>query len=296
MLRSSLGSVRHYASIYAKVYPKRVPITHDFHKIIKWVPPEELRHWHPIRTCDLQPLPKPDPNALKLEYRPFADVIEKLPEDHRKLFTVEYGNRKDGVDVILEDTLSLVRCHLFESQCHNKSLPHKIAWSTIRIRSFQEAFTNDPYAKRSGIRRKNCKELIDKRKKWLRKLRKSDYKCFEWILEVLGIIFKPDAKSVRIQRNASIDLMVNMLCNEIREKKMKAYKDLLESEKIPFLEMKLDTLHQIKADEDSINIQCSVQEDIESTKIMLENLKRKSSSDETMTIHPIIPSTNQITS
>jgi len=294
MLRSSLAvggvPVRFYTSIYRKVIPKRVPIAHDFHKVIKWVPPEYVKPWHPIRSCDLRPLDKTDPNWLKLEYRPFADVIDKLPPEKRRLFTVEYGHRRDAIAVIREDTLSLVRCHLFDST----SLPYKIAKSTIRIRSLQEQFNRSEIAVKSGTVRKVAKELVDRRRKYLRRLRKEDYKCFEWLLEILGILFKPDYKYVFVQRKASLNLLVNMYCNEMRDKKMREYKDLLEEEKIPFLEMKLNTLQQIKADEDSINIQCSVEEDIEETKKKLSQLKMGSPVT-TMTIHPVEPSVKQIT-
>ncbi|OXA57673.1 28S ribosomal protein S15, mitochondrial [Folsomia candida] len=289
MLRKSVGPVRNYSSIYAKVVAKRVEIKHDFHKIIKWVPPDYVKPWHPIRSCDLRPLQKTDPNWLKLEFRPFSDIIDKLPEEHRKLFTVEYGHRKDGVDVIMEDTLSQVKCHLFDTT----SLPYKIARSTIRIRSLQDQFINHEMTLRSGGHRITCKELIEKRKKWLRRLRKADYKCFEWILDVLGIIFKPDYKNVFVQRRASINVLVHMLCNEIRDKKMKEYKNLLEYEKIPFLEMKLTTLNKIKEDESSINIPCSVDEDIAATKKMLDNLKKGS---DAITIHPVAESSRLITS
>jgi hypothetical protein len=45
----------------------------------------------------------------------------RLPKEHRKLLTVEYGGRKDGVDVIMEDTLSLFRSHLYDES----SYPYK---------------------------------------------------------------------------------------------------------------------------------------------------------------------------
>jgi hypothetical protein len=90
-----------------------------------------------------------------------------------------------------------------------------------------------------------------------------------------------------------MNLLVRMLCNEISEKKMKEYKDLLESEKIPFLKIKLDTLNQIKSDEESINIECSVETDIIETKKMLDSLTR-GSPETTMTIHPVEQQVKQI--
>lgn len=79
-----------------------------------------------------------------------------------------------------------------------------------------------------------------------------------------------------------MDSLVAMYCNQIRDRKMKEYKDLLDKEKIPFLESKLETLQRIKEDEDSINVPCSVEEDIEATVKKLEELKKTQ-----MVLHPV---------
>jgi hypothetical protein len=92
----------------------RPAINHEFHKVIKWNPPEDKDPWAPQKTCDLRPIPKVDPNWLKVEYRPFADLIEKLPENHRKIFTVNFGPRKDGIAVIMKDTLDKVKRNKYD--------------------------------------------------------------------------------------------------------------------------------------------------------------------------------------
>jgi len=256
-------------SLYRKIVIKPHEITHDFYKHLRWVQPEMLRPWHPQRSCDLRPLDKVDPTWLRLEYRPFADVLEKLPEEHKKLFTVQYGHRKDGIAIIKEETVSLVRRHVYDQG----SPEFKVARYTVMIRDYQVKFATDRAVMFCGRDRKKCKELIDKRKKWLRRIRERDYKLFEWIIELLGIIYKPVAPRVKIERNASINALVNMFCNELREKKMNEYKAHLETEKVPFLEMKLETLKQIKEEEESINVVCSVDEEIEDTKKLLVKLR-----------------------
>jgi len=263
-------------SLYRKIVIKPHEINHDFYKHLRWVQPEMLRPWHPQRSCDLRPLDKVDPTWLRLEYRPFVDVLEKLPEEHKKLFTVQYGHRKDGIAIIREDTVSLVRRHVYDQT----SPEFKIARYTISIRDYQVRFATNQKILFSGRERMRCKEMIDKRKKWLRRLREQDYKKFEWIIELLGIIYKPHAPGVRIERTASINALVNLYCNELREKKMNEYKSHLEAEKVPFLEMKLKTLKQIKKDEESINVVCSVDEEIEDTKKLLVKLKTP------VTVHP----------
>jgi len=52
-------------------------INHEFHKVIQWNPPGFKKPWDPQRSCDLRPLAKINPNWLKVEYRPFAELIDK---------------------------------------------------------------------------------------------------------------------------------------------------------------------------------------------------------------------------
>lgn len=68
-------------------------------------------------------------------------------------------------------------------------------------------------------------------------------------------------------------MLTEMYCEAMKRKKLNAYKDELDTQKIPFLEEKLATLQRIKADEDSMRIPCSVEDDIAKTIKQLENVK-----------------------
>jgi len=251
---------------------------HEFHKVIKYNRPQELKAWDPRRSGDLQPLDKVDPNWLKWEFQPFSDIIDKLPEEHRKIFTVGFGKRRDGTKILLENALSKTRRHKYD----NESMEFKVTWATWRIRNIQDIFMTVPTQQRSPYLKRSVKELIEKRRKWLNKMRHEDYKRFEWIIEVLGVVFKnlPE-KPTRIERKTSINVLVNLYCNELRDKKMLEYKALLEEEKVPFLKTKLETLMAIRADEESINIPSSVDQDILQTRKLLLELEKTH-----MTIHP----------
>jgi len=119
-----------------------VDVKHEFHDIIKWNKPSRLTIWDPQKSCDTKSLKKIEPNTLRLEYRPFTQAIERqvagllktsfigaeyntmvvifsfysLPEDERKLFTVGLGRRKDTLNVIMEDTTSLVKRHKYDKE------------------------------------------------------------------------------------------------------------------------------------------------------------------------------------
>lgn len=59
---------------------------------------------------------------------------------------------------------------------------------TADIHYLQEYMKNNPRNKKAKVA---LKEKIDKRKKYLSKLRVWDYKRFEWILEKLNLVYKP---------------------------------------------------------------------------------------------------------
>jgi small subunit ribosomal protein S15 len=64
----------------------------------------------------------------------------------------------------------------------------KIAKMTVNIRYRQECMEEFPRNLRVKV---HLKELIDKRKKYLKYLRRWDYKRFEWLLEKLDLVYKP---------------------------------------------------------------------------------------------------------
>jgi len=249
-----------------------VHVAHEIHGIIQWVPPIEMLKWEPQRTCDLRSLPKIDLNWIKLEFRPFADQIENLPEHERKLFTVALGTRRDGVNIIMENTLSKIRRHKYD----RTSLEYTIAVYTIKIRNYQYLMGLEPRTTRAASSQKRFLNLIiDKRKKYLSQLRVQDYKRFEWVIQILGVLYKPRPHILpRIKRKECFSTLTDMYCEDIIKKKMELYKTELEGQKIPFLEEKLDTLKKIKADEDSMRIPCSVEDEIIQTEKRLEVLTK----------------------
>lgn len=55
---------------------------------------------------------------------------------------------------------------------------------------------------------------------------------------------------------------------------MAEYKEQLEAEKVPFLQLKLETLQNIRADEESVGLQSSVDDDIRETRKLLLKLEK----------------------
>jgi hypothetical protein len=116
-------------------------------------------------------------------------------------------------------------------------------------------------------------------------MRLYDYKRFEWVIQVLGILYKQNPISYpRIKRKECFTKLTDMYCEEIIQKKMEFYKAELEGQKVPFLQEKLETLNKIKEDEESMKIPCSVQEEIDITTRRLAELMKASESNKTLDI------------
>jgi small subunit ribosomal protein S15 len=59
---------------------------------------------------------------------------------------------------------------------------------TAAVRNMQQIMEQFPRDKRYKVK---LKELIERRKKWLKYLRMWDYRRFEWLLEKLDLVYKP---------------------------------------------------------------------------------------------------------
>lgn len=63
-----------------------------------------------------------------------------------------------------------------------------VAMLTVKIRRLQDKML---VCKKNTQERVSLQETIDRRNKLLRKLRKQDYKRFEWLIEELGVLHRP---------------------------------------------------------------------------------------------------------
>lgn len=266
-------SCTQYCEYETSTKAKNIPVIHELQSIIKWRRPQKLPFWDPQKSGDLKPLTPIDPNWLKLEYQPFKEMIETLPKEHQKLFTVDFAARKDGIRVIHEQTYKTVRRHKYDGLVE-QSIEQKVAWFTVRIRDLREILNGPLIQRKNGIFKNEVKILVEKRKKWLNHLRHIDYKRFEWLIETLSILFKPNAKFEKIHRKESVTKLTDMLCEEIKSRKLGEYKLELDEQKIPFLEEKLTILKEIQADEESMKLTSSVKDEIIETEKRLEKLRK----------------------
>lgn len=140
------------------------------------------------------------------------------------------------------------------------SMEAKLADMTARIRHLQEYMEKHPRNKRSKV---YLKELIDKRKRFLRYLRGWDYKRFEWALEKLDIVYKPyPSKFHWITRKDSLRKLTDQHCDGIKQERLEAYRKELEDQQISFLTRKVQNLELIRNEQIELKIPVTVSEEV----------------------------------
>lgn len=251
---------------------------------VELIRPEKLMPYDPVRSGDLEPMPELDPNSLKLEFNE-VDEMKVANEDVKKVFSLDFQVQDYKYILYREQLMSKVRTHPYE----DNSFALKIAALTARIRFLQQLLEKDPYNK---PKRKLANELVQKRYSFLLKLRRSDFKKFEWVLEQLNITFKPLPSDMHmLSEKESLANLIQIKNERLKEAKLAKAKKEADEKKIPFLEKKLEKLKWIMNQEESLNLDKTVtEEDIkqcvqEMEKVKLD-LKQKEGKTYERKIHP----------
>lgn len=150
---------------------------------------------------------------------------------------------------------------------------------TAKIRYLQQVVQNGP---RNGRINTNLKEMIEKRTKYLKYLRRWDYKRFEWILEKLDLEYKPQPEEfIMIARKEGLRQLTRLHCEEIRDKRLKEYRKTLAAQQLPFLKEKLQNLEFIRKEQIELGIDVTVtQNDIDSVRVKYDELQKKQAAEQ----------------
>lgn len=153
---------------------------------------------------------------------------------------------------------------------------------TVQIRAMQEAMDLNP---KNRVVKVQLKEMIDKRKKFLRYLRRWDYKRFEWLLEKCNIVYRPYPEKFHwITRKESLRKLTDTHCETVREEKLAAYRKTLEAEQLDFLDNKIKNLEFIRQEQVDCRVPVTITvEEIESVKKQFADLKYKREEEEKVT-------------
>lgn len=130
---------------------------------------------------------------------------------------------------------------------------------TALIRRYQSHMEVHPRDKMIKVR---LKEMIDKRKKFLKYLRRWDYPRFEWILEKLDLVYKPPpAKFHWITRKESLQKLTDSYCENIKNERLEAYHKELQEQQIPFLEEAIKKMIFVRQEQIDCDVPVTVTEE-----------------------------------
>ncbi|KAK6633307.1 hypothetical protein RUM44_003908 [Polyplax serrata] len=222
---------------------------------INWIKPWKKPIYHPSNTGDLVPYEKPPKNTIRLGFEKSSE-LQSASDAVKKVFSLEYLPPRYSYLVYEAQMVDKVKA--YEGDIN--SLEVKIARYTAAIRYNRERLAVLPKSKR-GLLMTRVKELIDKRQKKLKVLRKRDYKKFEWILEELQLLYKPRVFTGRVTKKEAITLLAQLTAEKNKEFVLGNFKKTLSDQKVPFLEKKLEKLKWIQTMEKNNNLEQTVTDD-----------------------------------
>lgn len=251
-------------------YVSRNAMTVQDYKI-KWVRPPQIPITDPKKSGDLGldiPVKATD---IKVYYEKSKE-LEDANDIVKKMFTLEFQPRRAFRDFHREQVLMLVKRHV----CDRGSTEIKIAAITSEIDYIRKCREIDPRNKKTKV---FLKELIEKRAKFLRLLRRWDYRRFEWILERLNLVLVAlPPKLGMVSRKDSIRRLTQVYCDNIVQKKLDAYRMELREEQKIFYAEKAEKLAYILETEKECGVTPTVtEEDIEATRKKLAELLKTDS-------------------
>ncbi|XP_075165942.1 28S ribosomal protein S15, mitochondrial [Haematobia irritans] len=235
---------------------------------IKWVRPEKISCIHPEKSGDCSKLPTVNPKELMLGFEKSKE-LETADATVKSLFELgnnpAYNTHKYFSDKLVKE----VQRHSLDYG----SMEAKLAKMTVFIRRYQQYMEEYPRDKKRKVL---LKEMIEKRKKYLKYLRRWDYRRFEWILEKLDLVYKPPPAEFHwITRKESLQKLTDIHCENLRQKKLAEYRKILEEQQIPFLEDAIKKMQFVRQEQLDLGIPVTVtEENIAEHKAKLEDLKQ----------------------
>ncbi|XP_062543530.1 small ribosomal subunit protein uS15m [Armigeres subalbatus] len=236
---------------------------------IKWVRPEKIPCYKPQKSGDLQPMRPMAGTELLKDYRKSKE-LESADDRVKSMFSIEHNRRREMLENFKEEMVKRVQRHDLDYG----SMEAKLGLMTAQIRSLQEVMEKFP---RQSAAKVHLKELIDKRKRFLRYLRRWDYRRFEYILEKLDIVYKPYPTHFHwITRKDSLRKLTDTHCEDIRSTRLQSYRQVLESQQLDFLAKKLENLEFIRNEQIECQVPVTVdKEQIKAVKKQYDELKEK---------------------
>ncbi|XP_071874170.1 28S ribosomal protein S15, mitochondrial [Bombus fervidus] len=236
---------------------------------IKWTRPVKIPSIDPRQTGDLGLKVSVKPTDIKNNYQNSKE-LQDADEIVKKLFTLDFQPKKESKYLERERIIGLVKRHI----CDRGSTEVKIAAMTCEIQYLQKYMEKHPKNVKTKV---FLKELIDKRRKLLKHLRKWDYRRFEWLLERLNLIYvaQPEVLGAVSRKNALRQLTKNY-CDGIIQQKLDVFKTELRERQKVFFTQKVKNLEYILEEEKKYGLEPTVtQEQIDAARQRAEELSKE---------------------
>ncbi|XP_065075152.1 small ribosomal subunit protein uS15m [Ochlerotatus camptorhynchus] len=236
---------------------------------IKWVRPEKIPCYKPQKSGDLHPIRAVGGTELLKDYQNSKE-LESADDTVKAMFSLEHNRRREMLENFKEEMVKRVQRH----ELDYGSIEAKLGLMTAQIRSLQEVMEKYPTQSAAKV---HLKELIDKRKRFLRYLRRWDYRRFEYILEKLDLVYKPYPTHFHwITRKESLQKLTDIYCENIKNTRLQSYRQSLESQQVDFLAKKLENLEFIRKEQTECKVPITVSsEQIQAVKKQYAELMEK---------------------
>jgi len=228
--------------------------------LMKWNTVQRIETCNPALSGDLGGLE--DFGKVDLTQPPVhledSKEIELATEEVKRILSLEYSRKRDVNKKLTKNLVAKIQRHKLDMNSDEV----KIAIYTVKIRNWQHMLIQMWPYKNQPIKHK-LTFTIAARRAALERLRKTDYKKYEWILEKLNLFYKPVPKYdfMEISRKASIERLTDLWCEELKKHRLTKYKRDLEAQQPEFLRNKAAKLQHIISEEAELGLTPTVTQD-----------------------------------
>ncbi|XP_043201589.1 28S ribosomal protein S15, mitochondrial-like [Amphibalanus amphitrite] len=229
----------------------------DVKDVVKWRPITRPSKLSPAYTGDLgvtEPVDESQPQSAVSAAR---EEFDRSDDVTKRVLSLEFARGVEKTKQLEDKAMAFVQRHRFDTE----SPEAQIGRMTAKIRRYQLLLQDPAIFKSSSLMRARVHDLAHKRSGLLRKLRATDYRRFEWLLEQLEIVYRPPLPyktDVTLCRKTSIRRMVQIFCDNIRQEKLDALRRQLDSEKPAFEEERRRACEWIAEEERALGLSLSV--------------------------------------
>ncbi|KAF0305135.1 28S ribosomal protein S15, mitochondrial [Amphibalanus amphitrite] len=213
----------------------------DVKDVVKWRPITRPSKLSPAYTGDLgvtEPVDESQPQSAVSAAR---EEFDRSDDVTKRVLSLEFARGVEKTKQLEDKAMAFVQRHRFDTE----SPEAQIGRMTAKIRRYQLLLQDPAIFKSSSLMRARVHDLAHKRSGLLRKLRATDYRRFEWLLEQLEI---------RLPAAAALQIF----CDNIRQEKLDALRRQLDSEKPAFEEERRRACEWIAEEERALGLPLSV--------------------------------------